>query len=40
MTGAYIQSAEHPIGTLTPCEASIVLLPAEFEPLTVAEGFL
>ena len=29
-------SAEHLIGTLSPCEISIVNLPAEFEPLTVA----
>ena len=30
-------AAEHPIGTLSPCGTSIVtLLPAEFEPLTVA----
>ena len=28
--------AEHLIGTLSPCETSIVNLPAEFEPLTVA----
>lgn len=32
-------SAEHLIGTLSPCETSIVYLPAEFEPLTVAELF-
>ena len=28
--------AEHLIGTLTPCETSIVYLLAEFEPLTIA----
>ena len=29
-------SAEHLIGTLSPCETSIVYLLAEFEPLTIA----
>ena len=31
--------AEHSIGTLSPCGTSIVVLPAEFEPLTVATAF-
>lgn len=32
-------AAEHLIGTLSPCETSIVDLLAEFEPLTMATGF-
>ena len=36
---SYNKTAEHPIGTLAPCGTSIVYLPAEFEPLTVAELF-
>ena len=32
----YIKTAEHPIDTLSSCGTSIVYLPAEFEPLTVA----
>ena len=30
------KTAEHPIGTLSPCGTSIVYLLAEFEPLTIA----
>lgn len=40
LSGPYVQyssRAEHPIGTLSPCGTSIVNLPAEFEPLTVAQ---
>ena len=36
ITKKYSKTAEHPIGTLAPREASIVYLPAELEPLTVA----
>lgn len=32
----YTTAAEHLIGTLSPCETSIVYLLAEFEPLTIA----
>ena len=32
----HIKTAEHPIGTLSPCGTSIVYLLAEFEPLTMA----
>lgn len=35
----HLTSAEHLIGTLSPCETSIVYLSAEFEPLTVAKLF-
>ena len=36
-----VQSAEHPIDSLSSCGASITeRLPAEFEPLTVARQFL
>ena len=31
-----IKTAEHPIGTLSPCGTSIVSLLVEFEPLTIA----
>ena len=33
------ESAEHLIGTLSPCETSIVYLLAEFEPLTIADDW-